>query len=199
MLLCFSSVQLLSCVQLFVTPRTTAYRPPCPSPNPGGGSSSCLSSRWCHPTISSSVIPFSSCLQSFPASGSFPMMCLVAQLCPTLCDPMDCSPPGSSVHGNSPGKDTGVGSHSLLQEIFSTQGSKPGLPLCQWILYHLGSQGSPILMSEFQISRFSVTMRSSQEYNNVINIVNMDVKAWILLAIPASSVRNWSPRARFSY
>ena len=39
----------------------------------------------------------------------------VAQLCLTPCDPMDCSPPGSSVHGNSPGKNTGVGSHSLLQ------------------------------------------------------------------------------------
>ena len=46
-------------------------RPPCPSPTPGVYSSSCPSSRWCHPTISSSVIPFSSCLQSFPASGSF--------------------------------------------------------------------------------------------------------------------------------
>ena len=48
-------------------------RPPCPSPTPGVYSDSCPSSRWCHPTISSSVIPFSSCLQSFPASGSFPM------------------------------------------------------------------------------------------------------------------------------
>ena len=48
-------------------------RPPCPSPTPQGYSSSYPSSRWCHPTISSSIIPFSSCLQSFPASGSFPM------------------------------------------------------------------------------------------------------------------------------
>ena len=48
-------------------------RPPCPSPSPGVCSNSCPSSRWCHPTISSFVIPFSSCLQSFPASGSFPM------------------------------------------------------------------------------------------------------------------------------
>ena len=45
-------------------------------------------SRWCHPTISCSVVPFFSCLQSFP----------VTQLCPTFCSPMDCSPPGSSVH-----------------------------------------------------------------------------------------------------
>ena len=48
-------------------------RPPCPSPTPGAYSNSCPLSWWCHPTISSSVIPFSSCPQSFPASGSFPM------------------------------------------------------------------------------------------------------------------------------
>ena len=47
-------------------------RPPYPSPTPGACSNSCLSSWWCHPTISSSVVPFSSCLQSFPASGSSP-------------------------------------------------------------------------------------------------------------------------------
>ena len=48
-------------------------RLPCPSPTPGAYSNSCPSSQWCHPTISSSVVPFSSLLQSFPASGSFPM------------------------------------------------------------------------------------------------------------------------------
>ena len=53
-------------------------RPPCPSPTPRVYSNSCPLSQWCHPTISSSVIPFSSCLQSFPASGSFPMSQLFA-------------------------------------------------------------------------------------------------------------------------
>ena len=48
-------------------------RPPCPSPTPGVHSNSCPLSRWCHPTISSSVVPFSSHLQSYPVSGSFPM------------------------------------------------------------------------------------------------------------------------------
>ena len=48
-------------------------RLPCLSPTPGAYSNSCPSSQWCHPTISSTVVPFSSCLQSFPASGSFPM------------------------------------------------------------------------------------------------------------------------------
>ena len=53
-------------------------RPPCPSPTPGVYSNSCPSSRWCHPAISSSVVPFSSCRQSLPASGSFPMTQLFA-------------------------------------------------------------------------------------------------------------------------
>ena len=69
-------------------------------------------------------------------------MCLVVQLCPTLCDSMDCSLPGSSVHGDSPGKHTGVGSHALLEGIFPTQGSNPGLPHCRRILYQLSPQGS---------------------------------------------------------
>ena len=53
-------------------------RPPCPSPTPGVHPNPCLSSRWCHPTISSSVVPFSSCPQSFPAAGSFQMSQLFA-------------------------------------------------------------------------------------------------------------------------
>ena len=48
-------------------------RPPCPSPTPGAHPNPCPLSQWCHPTISSSVVPFSSCPQSFPASGSFQM------------------------------------------------------------------------------------------------------------------------------
>ena len=53
-------------------------RPPCPSPIPGVHSDSCSSSQWCHPAISSSVVPFSSCPQSLPASESFPMSQLFA-------------------------------------------------------------------------------------------------------------------------
>ena len=53
-------------------------RPPCPSPAPKVHPNSCPSSRWCHPTISSSVVPFSSCPQSLPASESFPMSQLFA-------------------------------------------------------------------------------------------------------------------------
>ena len=54
------------------------------------------------------------------------------QSCPTLCDAMDCSPPGFSDHADSPGKKTGVGSHPLLQRIFPTQGSNPLLLLLHW-------------------------------------------------------------------
>ena len=59
-------------------------RAPCPSPTPGVYSNSCPSSRWCHPAISSSVVPFSSCPQSLPASGSFPMRQLFTWGAPRL-------------------------------------------------------------------------------------------------------------------
>ena len=65
--------------------------------------------------------------------------CLVAQSCPTLCDPMCCGPPGSSVRGDSPGKNIGVG-------IFPTQGLNPGLLHCRRILHHLNQQGSPRIL-----------------------------------------------------
>ena len=58
------------------------------------------------------------------------ILCLVAQLCPTFCNPMDCSPPGSPVCGDSPGKNTGVSCHVLLHGIFPTQELNPGLPHC---------------------------------------------------------------------
>ena len=73
----FSSFQSLSHIQLFATPWTSQARPPCPSPSPGVYSNSRPLSRWCHPTNSSSIVPFS-CPQSFPSSGSFPMSQLFA-------------------------------------------------------------------------------------------------------------------------
>ena len=74
----FSSVQLLSRVRLFVTPRIAARQASLSITNPGVYSNSCPSSQWCHPAISSSVIPFSSCPQSLLASGSFPTSQLFA-------------------------------------------------------------------------------------------------------------------------
>ena len=67
------SVQSLCHIWLFVTPWTAAGQASL-STNSRACSNSCLSGRWCHPAISSSVVPFSSCLQSFPASGSFPVV-----------------------------------------------------------------------------------------------------------------------------
>ena len=81
-------------------------RPPCLPPTPGVHPNSCPLSQWCHPTTSSSVVPFSSCFQSFPTSGSFAMSrCFtsvqfssVDKSYPTLCDPMNHSTPGLPVH-----------------------------------------------------------------------------------------------------
>ena len=71
----FSSVQFSHSVMSdSLWPHESQYaRPPCPSPSPGVYPNSCASSRWCYPAISFSVIPFSSCPQSLPASGCFPM------------------------------------------------------------------------------------------------------------------------------
>ena len=76
----FSSVQFSrSVVSDSLWPHESQHaRPPCPSPSPRVYSNSCPSSQWCHPAISSSVIPFSSCPQSLPPSGSFPMSQLFA-------------------------------------------------------------------------------------------------------------------------
>ena len=79
-------------------------------------------------------------LQWFNVYGAFVVfscMFLVAQSCLALSDPMDCSQPGSSIHGDSPGKNTEVGCYVLLQGIFPTQGLNPGLHICRQILYCL--------------------------------------------------------------
>ena len=74
----FSSVQSLSCVQLFATPWTAAHQASLSITNSRSPQNPCPLSRWCHPTTSSSVLPFSSCPQSFPASESFQMSQLFA-------------------------------------------------------------------------------------------------------------------------
>ena len=71
--------------------------------------------------------------------------CLVAKLCPTLCDPITVAWQ-SPVHGDSPGKNTGVGCHAFLQGIFTTQESNPGLPHCRQILYCLSYQENPWIL-----------------------------------------------------
>ena len=68
----------------------------------------------------------------------------VAQSCLTLCNPLDCSPPGSSINGIFPGKSTRVGCHFLFWGIFPTQGWNSDLLCCRQMLYHLNHQGSPL-------------------------------------------------------
>ena len=71
---------------------------------------------------------------------------LVTQSCPTLCDPMNYSPPSSSVHADSPGRNTGVGCYALLQGMFPTQGLNSGLLHFRQILCHLSHQGGPRML-----------------------------------------------------
>ena len=89
-------------------------------------------------------------LQAWATSQSLKSICAVLRLavqsCSTLWDPMDNSPPVSSVHKDSLGKNTGVGGHALLQDIFPTQVSSPGLPHCRQILYHLSHQRIPRIL-----------------------------------------------------
>ena len=127
-------------------------RLPCPSLSPRACSNSCPLSWWCYPTISSSVIPFSSCPQSLLASvfSNESTLCMrwpkSLQSCSTLFDSMDCATCQAPLSMDSPSKNTGVGCHFLFQRIFPTQGSNPRL-LCflhyRQILYLVSRQGSP--------------------------------------------------------
>ena len=94
----------------------------------------------------------------------------VTQSCPTLCNPMDwlCSP------WNSPGQNTGVGSLSLLQGIFSIQGSNPGLSHCRQILYQLSHQGSPRIM-DWVACPFS-SWSSHPKYRTRVSITSWQVE-----------------------
>ena len=86
----------------------------------------------------------------------------VAQSWPALCDPMDCSLQGSSVSGDSPGKNTGVSYHALFQGILPTQVSNSGLLHCRQILYCLRHQGSPgqgfLFLNEYTVCTQNCTV-----------------------------------------
>ena len=113
----------MMCSPMLPPPWMTGEGSQCASPWAGGFThfAICASARYSAQTQS-----------AFAVGHTY--MCLVAQSCLTLCDPMDCSLPGSSVHVDSPGKNTGVGCHALLQGIFPTQGLNPGLLQCRQIL-----------------------------------------------------------------
>ena len=81
--------------------------------------------------------------QNYPVVQQFRLLLSRSVMSNSL-QPMDCILPDSSVHGDSPGKNTGVGCHRFLQGVFPTQVSNPGLPHCRQILYCLSHPGSPI-------------------------------------------------------
>ena len=94
----------------------------------------------------------------------YTVLCWVTQLCLPLCDPIVCSPPGSSVPGDSPDKSTGVGCHALLQEVFPTQGANPGLSCDRQILNSLSHKGSPWVVEwvAYHFSRGHFTLSCSK-------------------------------------
>ena len=101
----------------------------------------------------------------------------ITQSCLTLCNPMGCSPPGSSVYGDSPGKNTGVGCHALHQGIFPTQGLNPDLPYCRQIPYHLSHQRSPRIL-EWVAYPFSRGTSRSRNQTGVSYIANGFFASW---------------------
>ena len=99
---------------------------------------------------------------------------LDTQSWPTLCDPLDCSLPGSSVHGDSQGKNTGVGCHALFQGIFPTQGSNLGLPhrrqiLCTQYASKFGklSSGQRTRKSQFSFQSQRKAMQKCSNYHTI--------------------------------
>ena len=109
---------------------------------------------------------------------------------------MGCSPPGSSIHRDSPGRNTGMGCYVLLHGIFPTQRSSPGLPHCRRILYHLSHQGSPTgnYIPTVVMSKGDLEHRHQQNqipYTNSVRLVlpqdRNGKSALILLLSPSSS------------
>ena len=85
--------------------------------------------------------------------------------------------PGSSVHGDSPGRNTGVGCHALVQGIFPTQGSKPGPPHCRQILYHMNHQGSTRIL-EWVVYPFSRETSQPRNWTRVSCIAGRFFTSW---------------------
>ena len=116
------------------------------------------------------------------------VLCLVAQSCLTLCDAMDHSPPGSSVHGDSPGKNTGMDCHALLQGIFPTQGSNPNLLHCSQILYHLNHLESPRIL-EWVTYPFSWGSSWPRNQTGVSCIAGGFFTSWAIKEVPWRHMR----------
>ena len=110
---------------------------------------------------------------------------MVAQSCPTLYNPMDCSPPGSSVYGDSPSENTEVCCHFLLQGIFPTQRSNLGLPHGRQTLYPLSHQGSPSRLkdqSERSLSDWNNSKEAYERWNCTI-LKKFYLCSWVIWKI----------------
>ena len=112
------------------------------------------------------------------------------QSCPTLCYPMDCRPPRLLCPQDSPGKNTGVGCHALLQGICPTQGSNPGLPHCRRILYFLSRQGSPWIL-EWVAYPFSRGSSWSRNQAGVSCIAGRFFTSWATREAPFKYINTW--------
>ena len=154
-------------------------RLPCPSPKLGAWWNSCPLTRWCHPTISSSVAPFSPCLQSFPTSGSFLMSQLfefssvqfssVTQSCLTLCNPMDHSMTGLPVH------------HQLLEFTHSC-------PLSQWC--HPTTSSSVFPFSSYPQS---FPASGSFQMNQLFSSGGQSIGVSASILVLPMNTQDWSP------
>ena len=97
------------------------------------------------------------------------MLAQWSEVCPALCDSKHGSPPGSSVYGDSLGKNTGVGSHALLQGIFPTQGSNLGFLHWGWMLYQLSHQGNPRTLEWVAHPFFSRSSRTQESNQGLLH------------------------------
>ena len=138
-------------------------------------------------------------------------VCLVAHLCPTLCNPKDCSLPSSSVHGDSPGKNTGVDCHALLQGIFPTQGSNAGLLHCRQILYHLSHRRNPLYQQSLHFphlhgilffSSASFSLTRVKKHKSLIQVLGFSYSispTYIMKPIYITVVGIWGRSVQFSH
>ena len=170
-------------------------RPPCPSTTPRVYSNSRPLSWWCHSTISSSVVPFSSCLQSFPQSVQFSS---VAQSCPTLCNPMNCSTPGFPVHNQLP-EFTQTHVHRVGDAIQPSQSllspSPPSFNLSQHqgLLKSVSSshQVAKVLEFQLQYQSFQWTPRTDLLYDGQGGLACCE--SWSHKELDTTEQLNWTP------
>ena len=103
---------------------------------------------------------------------------------------MDCSPPGFSVPGDSPGRNTGVGCHDLLQGIFPTQGSNPGLPHCRWILYCLNHHKMTLCLRGIQHMQRNEWVYPEDLTYSTVTILNNTLLYWDFLSMQGAQVQS---------